>query len=136
MQPESPLFFDPTRETLYAYALAQDQRCRNRDNCQRQLTSEGVAAALEWYQAMTVESGVALDISTLATDEERQQAMLRPLSTDKSIAIWVDAPINHEYQLGLQPTGVLPFFPISAETPLLPSPLHQLFTIFAQHTKQ
>lgn len=111
-------FIDPTRDTLFAYAYAQDQSCRNRDNCLPKLTEDGVAATLEWYRKLTLQDGSLYDISGLPP-MEREQAMLRSLSTRKEVAAWVDSPINYEYQLGLQVTDVQSFVPNSAETPLV-----------------
>lgn len=111
-------FIDPSRETLFAYALAQDQSCRNQEDCQVQLTSDGVTSALDWYRQMAVDGQIWRDVSALP-EADREQTILRSLSTHKELAIWVDAPINYEYQVYLQKTQPLPFIPISAETPLV-----------------
>ena len=111
-------FIDPTRDTVYAYALAQDTRCLNRDDCVPELTEDGILAALRWYRELAGESGVAVDLSSVPVNQQLA-ATLKALSAHKDVSVWIDSPIWYEYQLGLQTTAIVPQMPISAETPLV-----------------
>ncbi|MGB1249423.1 MAG: extracellular solute-binding protein [Candidatus Promineifilaceae bacterium] len=133
-QPNKRSFIDPSRDTLYAYAYAQDTSCYNREDCVPALTKKGVTAALAWYRKLVVEDQVAFDLSALPTDEARLSATLRALSAHKDVAVWIDTPMLYEYQLGLQTTVVVPQMPISAETPLV-LPVHVNGMLISQATE-
>ncbi|MGB0388462.1 MAG: ABC transporter substrate-binding protein [Ardenticatenaceae bacterium] len=125
-------FVDGARDTLFAIAYSYDAACTSAD-CVPRLTQAGVLAALEWYEQLVAEEQTMADLGNLSP-AQRLQAVRRTQSAHKQNAMWVDSVINYEYQLVLQPTGLLPFLPVSPDKPLA-MPIHVQSHIMSQHTK-
>ncbi len=119
-------FLDTGLDSLFSYAYIWENSCAKRAAvlCQRPLQSQGVAAALHWYSQQANQPGQMPD---LAADMEEllgpgsyavssnwnasdQLFVLWNFQTARrKAAIWIDLPVNYEYQFLLVPLGVVPF---------------------------
>jgi ABC-type glycerol-3-phosphate transport system substrate-binding protein len=134
---DDKVFVDGSRDTLFALAYGYDTSCPTSlsvdDGCLPRLSQAGTLAALEWYAQMVVQDQTMADLANLSPGQ-RLQAMRRSQSAHKQNAIWVDSVVNYEYQLVLQPTGLLPFLPRSPDKSLV-MPIHVHSHIMSQYTK-
>ena len=129
---EDSIFVDGSRDTLFALAYSHDTGCV-KAACASTLTQSGVQATLDWYQQMVGQEQVMADLGNLSPDQ-RLQAIRRTQSAHKFNAMWVDSVINYEYQLVLQPTGLLPFLRRSPDAPLV-MPIHVRSHIMSHTTE-
>jgi len=121
-------YLDTGLDSLYSYAYNWNNQCTQTATilCQTPLRPPNVAAALEWYRQMAVDEQnmpnlveqlpellgpVALSyLSEAAILNQQEEFLLLNLQTSKRVAaIWVDTPINYEYQFLLAQIGVVPF---------------------------
>ena len=124
-------FIDPTRDMLYA--MAYSNGCSSQ-GCIQALSPDTAAIALEWYRQGVEDKALITNLATLQA-EARERAIMGTLSAHKQVAMWVGAPVDYEYQVGLQSMRVLPFLEISAETPLK-MPLHIHGHVMSSYTDQ
>jgi len=119
-------FLDTGLDALFSYAYNWENSCSKRATvlCQRPLQPQNVAAALDWYSQ---QAGQPAQMPDLAADREEllgpgsfalssnwnasdQLFVLWNFQTARrKAAIWVDVPVNYEYQFLLVPLGVVPF---------------------------
>ncbi|MCA9923457.1 MAG: hypothetical protein KC421_13850, partial [Anaerolineales bacterium] len=99
-------FLDVGRDSLFAYAYNESNRCQ-RANCPTSLQPQHIEAALRWYQQM-VQRDRMPDVSSLSP-YEREEFLLSKQSARRHAAIWVDEPVLYENHLLLDGIGVAPF---------------------------
>ncbi|MCP4360832.1 MAG: extracellular solute-binding protein [Chloroflexi bacterium] len=103
-------FLDLSSDALFSYAYNWENNCQEAIavHCNHPLEPQAVAAALEWYRQMSGEPGQMPDLTQVAKSE-RENLQLTWQSARRQAAIWVDAPIDYEFKLLLDPMGVVPF---------------------------
>lgn len=120
-------FLDVGLDSLFSYAYNWNNQCSETATvyCQTPLSTDNVAAALEWYKQLAGQPGQMPDLSGELSDvfsatemsaletvlgEERQTLLLLNFQgSRRKAAIWVDSPVNYEFNLLLSPVGVVPF---------------------------
>jgi ABC-type glycerol-3-phosphate transport system substrate-binding protein len=120
-------FLDVGLDSLFSFAYNWNNDCQETATvfCQTPLQSQNVSAALNWYKEMADRPGHMPDLSgrladtfsesQLSTmgnisDEERQVILLLNFQgSRRKSAVWVDAPVNYEFNLLLSPVGVVSF---------------------------
>ena len=120
-------FLDVGLDSLFSYAYNWNNQCSETATvyCQTPLSTDNVAAALEWYKQLAGQPGQMPDLSGELSDvfsatemsaletvlgEERQTLLLLNFQRSRrKAAIWVDSPVNYEFNLLLSPVGVVPF---------------------------
>ena len=120
-------FLDVGLDSLFSYAYNWNNQCSETATvyCQTPLSTDNVAAALEWYKQLAGQPGQMPDLSGELSDvfsatemsaletvlgEERQTTLLLNFQgSRRKAAIWVDSPVNYEFNLLLSPVGVVPF---------------------------
>ncbi|UCC52155.1 MAG: extracellular solute-binding protein [Anaerolineaceae bacterium] len=120
-------FLDVGLDSLFSYAYNWNNQCSETATvyCQTPLSTDNVAAALEWYKQLAGQPGQMPDLSGELSDgfsatemssletvlgEERQTILLLNFQgSRRKAAIWVDSPVNYEFNLLLSPVGVVPF---------------------------
>jgi ABC-type glycerol-3-phosphate transport system substrate-binding protein len=119
-------FLDVSLDALYSYAYNWNNQCTEEATvfCQIPLHDQNVAAALDWYYQMTSQPEQMPDLvhklpeifsptqmsflETMLIDDP-QLLLLNFQGSRRKAAIWVDLPVNFEYNLLLAPVGVVPF---------------------------
>lgn len=101
---------DATRDLLFAYAYNHQAECVGLvpATCDVALRHSDVAAALAWYQRMTVEQALMPPVAGLLPDE-RSSFMVNNQAVRRDAAIWVDEPVNYEHQIQNFRVEVQPF---------------------------
>ncbi len=119
-------FLDVGLDALYSYAYNWNNQCTEEATifCQTPLQDQNVAAALDWYSQMAGQPGQMPDLvhqlpelfspaqmsflETMLTDDP-QLLLLNFQGSRRKAAIWVDLPVNYEFNLLLSPVGVVSF---------------------------
>jgi len=99
-------FLDIGRDSLFAYAFNESNRCQV-EHCPTVLQPQQIEAALAWYGQM-VQRKQMPDVNHLSP-EEREIFLLSKQSTNRHAVIWVDEPVLYENYLLLNTIGVAPF---------------------------
>jgi len=120
-------YLDVGLDSLFSYAYNWDNQCSETATvfCQTPLKTENVAAALDWYGQMAGHPGLMPDLTgqlldvfsqtQMSTMEsivgEEQQAilLLNFQGSRRKAAVWVDSPVNYEFNLLLSPVGIASF---------------------------
>lgn len=103
------IYLDPGLDSLYAYAFNWNNPCPQNGTvvCLAPVGSDSIAATLEWYRSMVVESGYMPDLTELEEEERSFRAL--NLVSPRRVAIWVDGPVHYELHLLSRRIGVTPF---------------------------
>jgi ABC-type glycerol-3-phosphate transport system substrate-binding protein len=103
------LYLDAGLDSLYAYAFSRNNPCPQNGAvvCLAPVGSDSVAAALDWYRSMVVESGYMPELARLDEDERSFRAL--NLVTPRKVAAWIDGPVHYELHLLSRAIGVVPF---------------------------
>ncbi len=115
-------------DSLFSYAYNWNNQCTEAATilCQHPLQPQNVAAALEWYSQMVAQPAQMPDLTSQLSDllgeasmsyfledmeaNRQMQFVLMNIQTGhRKAAIWVDVPMNYEFQLLLANLGVVPF---------------------------
>ncbi len=120
-------FLDVGLDSLFSYAYNWNNQCSETATvfCQTPLKTDNVAAALDWYGQMAEQPGLMPDLTGPLSDvfsrtqisametifaEDRQATLLLNFQgSRRKAAVWVDSPVNYEFNLLLSPVGVVPF---------------------------
>jgi ABC-type glycerol-3-phosphate transport system substrate-binding protein len=120
-------FLDVGLDSLFSYAYNWNNQCLETATvfCQTTVKEENVAAALDWYKQMVGQPGQMPDLTGQLSDmfsptqmsamgtffnEDRQAILLLNLQgSRRKAAVWVDSPVNYEFNLLLSPVGVVSF---------------------------
>ena len=120
-------FLDVSLDSLFSYAYNWNNQCSESATvfCQTPLTTENVAAALEWYSQMVKQPGQMPDLTgqlgevfsstqisameSVIVEERQSLLLLNFQGSRRKAAVWVDSPVNYEFNLLLSPVGVVPF---------------------------
>jgi len=120
-------FLDVGLDSLLSYAYNWNNQCMEAATifCQSPLKTENIAAALDWYAQMAGQPGQMPDLSdqladglsrtqmlamgSLFDDERQVMLLLNFQGSQRKAAVWVDSPVNYEFNLLLSPVGVVSF---------------------------
>ncbi len=120
-------FLDTGMDSMFSYAYNWNSPCSQSVTayCHSPLHSENVAAALDWYAQMASQAGQMpnlagqlsdvfsnTQISTMGSafeDERQAMLLLNFQGSERKAAVWVDSPLNYEFNLLLSPVGVVSF---------------------------
>lgn len=103
-------FLDPRMDSIYAYAYSWNSRCVEESPrpCGNPLQPDNLAAALDWFRQMMTRPNTLVDL-TASSETERLYAVMNAQTSRRQAAIWVDLPLNYEFQLLMAGLGAVPF---------------------------
>ncbi len=123
-------FLDVGLDSLFSYAYNWNNQCLETATvfCQTPLTTDNVAAALDWYAQMasgadqmpnltgeltgvlsSAQASMMNDLGAVIDDERQAMLLFNFQGAGRKAAIWVDSPVNYELNLLMSPVGIVPF---------------------------
>lgn len=110
---DSPItwgLLDRHLDSVIAYAYNWNSRCTEDSPrpCGNPLQPDNIAAALDWFTQIMAVQGAVMDMS-MSSESERQHTFINAQTSRRQAAIWVDLPVNYEFQFLMAPLGAVPF---------------------------